>query len=643
MGEINQVGGSVEVATALGLHTVKRAGASAQESNQVRIEEKLSLDLGGFVLAPSTLTFDVGGTVGFRQDWLKNADTDRESSRGRLLGYDLRTSLLPEKPVSLLFFANRFDSQAIRSFGTDTEALAETLGASLMLGNRFFPSTLSWRRLRSKTEDRGGLVESQRAEERQLIEYSGSYFSPERQIRVQLRDENVDDDSFPSVADYHVRQADVSAGFRWGPYFEKSWRSSGRYFQRRSRNWDRGSKSSSENFSADSVFRWGLSETLNSRISYSYARFESKEESEIAARSTDRVTSSHNAIFSLDHQFYESIRSGLQTFANVRDQTGGGSLAYGGGLMVNYKKRLPWSSLLLAETALNYRVEDVKSPFLTTQEEIVARFTGSVLTKPRVREESVRVELSTDGRLLEPGTHYRVDEDGDRTSIVILVDDSEITEGESKLTVTYRYDTNPDSETGTLSQHYGIGWDAGWMLIRYDYKRAKEELLEGRITGDLQDSTRHNVRLELRKSIRTFRASLSAQFARDRTVRTLFNNYALTQRLSWMPRKNLAVEAHFGQRWREFLAPERRRTATLRAGASLSWRFAKNRRTRMFIDYRRHHNTETEDQNDLRLGAEARLDFGRIEVIPRLSWLRRERGPSELNDLRGTLQLRRRF
>lgn len=645
VGEINRVGGSVEVVTAVGLYTVKNTGSPTQDSDHAQVEEKVSLDLGGFALAPSVLTFDVGGTVGFRQNWLKNTGTDRERSRGRLLEYDVRTSLLPAKPVSVLFFANRFDSQAIRNFGTDTDAFGEVLGTSLVLGNRFFPSTLSWRRLRSKTEDRGGLVESRREEERQLVEYSGSHFSPERQIRVQLRDEDVDDHSLPSVADYHIRQADLSAGFRWGPYFEKSWRSSGRYFQRRSRNWDRGTKSEFQNFSANSNFRWDLTQYLSSRLSYDFSRFDSEEENEIDSElSRDQVTTSHNAIFSLEHKFYESIRSGLQTFANVGDQEGGDSLAYGGGVTLDYRKRLPWGSFLLADVALKYRVEDVDAPFLTSQEIIIASFTGSVLTKPLIDIGSIRVEVTDGGQPLVEGTDYNVFEDGDRTSIEIIskTQGGSVDEGE-RLTARYQYAANPDSETGTFSQRYGIGWDAGWMLIRYDYKQAKEELLDGRVTGDLQDSTRHNVRLELRKSIRTFRASLAAQLARDRTVRTTFNDYSLTQRLSWMPRKNLNVEARFSQIWREFLEPERRRTSTLQAGTSLSWRFAKNRSTRMFIDYRRHNNSETDDQDDLRLGTEARLKFGRIEVIPRLAWLWRERGSSELNDLRGTLQIRRRF
>jgi hypothetical protein len=646
VGGISSFGGSVELATALGHQRVTSASSRPQKTDQARIEEKVTLDLGGFAVGPGFLTFDLGGTAGMRQDWLDTTGADVGFGNGRLLEYNARAVLLPVLPVSLALFGSRFDDQALRNFGTDTKAQGESLGGTLVLGNRFFPATFTYQRLNSRTENRGGLEESRREELRQLMEFSGSYFSEQRQIRIRARDEDVEDDSQPSVGDYHVREADGSFGFRWGPYFEKSLRASGRYFERRSRNFERGSETEFQNISGSSGFRWDLTEDLVSQISYDINRFESTERDELAAqRFRQEVTTSHKGIFSLEHQFYESIKTGLRSFGDLVDQDDGGSLAYGGGASLNYRKRLPWNSRVLADLGVNYRIEDVEAhtaPLMDTAEELtVEQFTGVFLENTRVDRRSIQVFDASSNQELAVGIDYIAIEIGSRTSIEPLPGGS-IQLGD-RLTVRYSYQTDPDVRTGTLSQSYGIGWDLRWLLIRYDHSQIDEELLDGQIAGDLQKSRRDSVRLELRRQLESLRVSATSQYTHDVTARSKFDEYGLGQRLSWAPRRNLDLEARFGESWRTFVSPDRRRTATFRAGASLSWRFSTNRRMRLFIDHRFNQNSETEDQSDLELGADGRITFGRIEVIPSLSWLWRERGASELQDLRGTLLIRRRF
>ena len=77
--------------------------------------------------------------------------------------------------------------------------------------------------------------------------------------------------------------------------------------------------------------------------------------------------------------------------------------------------------------------------------------------------------------------------------------------------------------------------------------------------------------------------------------------------------------------------------------SQLSWRIARGHHLRVFAMLRRLDDSVSDDQDDLEFGLRGNFDFWKLDVIPSLTWTRRERGDSESTDLRGGLLLRRRF
>jgi hypothetical protein len=391
-----------------------------------------------------------------------------------------------------------------------------------------------------------------------------------------------------------------------------------------------------QNGSLNSGFFWDPTETLSTRFEYDFNYVES--ETQRSLTNTGR--------FSVGHALWESLVTNFSASIDRSDLSIGTASNYATHLLLDYRKNLPWSSQLLMDLRLRYRIED--RDFVTGEVPVTGEnlpinddLTGNFLANRRVDPTSIEVFASAEGAELVPGFDYEVDVIGDRTSIDALSSGT-ISPGDV-LFVNYVYETDPSATIGRFGFGTGVGWDFGWISIRYNHDEVQENLLAGDPETRLDDSQRDSFRVDLKARRGAWSASAAGVFLRNRpSTSSGYDEMAFNQDLVWNPSPALQLGGHLRESWQRFQTLDRN-TRSIVASASLYWRFRGTWNLRAFADFRDRVDSMSLDQRDVRMGMRLHFDFGKIDVDPVLVWTRRQRGPSLSNDLRAVLRLRRRF
>ena len=621
LGEVT-LSGQIELSTDLSRQRFDTSGSPERELDQNRFQEQLDLNADGYLLRPDLLHFRLSGDFGYRQDRLDATDADLDSDRGKILGYDVLFDLFSSSPVSVSLFGNRFEDRARRDFGSDTDVTGDSLGTTIRFQNSLFPMSLTRRRLRSKTETLGLDIVSRRDEERDILEFNGLHESEATRLRLQYRDEDVDDRSVPPVGDYRIRELSGGAKRNWGAYLEHTFGTSLRSFRRTG-------SFELDTSSAISTYRWAATEDLNTELRYQYDRFDS----------SGRVTTTQSSAFLVRHQLYESLQSRFRLFGNRSDLEEGERTQAGGGLALRYRKRLPWSSRLNATLHLRHEIkdDDLSSSEIPVVGEglTIDSFTDNPLENRRVDPGSIVVTDAAGTPLIE-GVDYDVVQIGDRVSIEVLP--GGVITVPQDVIVDYVFETSPDIKFSTTRMGFGIGWDLDWLLFRYRHERSEDDLLDGEDGRFLEDSRADLYRIELRRRLGQVRGSVAASFFRERAETTSRDEWELTQKLFWDVTRRLLFSVDLREGVIDFKKPDRR-TDVLAGNASLIWRARGGHSFRLFSHLRRIDDSSAEDQLYLEYGARAQLHFGRLDVIPSLRWSARERDSSRADDLRALLRL----
>lgn len=123
---------------------------SGQERNQANtvstdeqrsFEEGVELNSRGYIYHPNLVDWDASIRMGLSQEWVMLNDADRKTN-GTLLGYNLSSIFLKEKPVSVRVFANQSQSIRDQSFSSGTRGENQRMGATARLKGKFPASLL---------------------------------------------------------------------------------------------------------------------------------------------------------------------------------------------------------------------------------------------------------------------------------------------------------------------------------------------------------------------------------------------------------------------------------------------------------------------------------------------------------------------
>lgn len=623
-----EIGGEIE------REDTRTSGRPDRSFDEQRLREVFGLDAVGWGFRPGVLRFRIGGDIGLRNEWLDASDDNVDDNHGRVLDYDGALDLLPDMPISFMLSGSRYEDRDSQGFGADTEVSGESRAGLMRLQDPFgrlpwldrfrFPSTFAWRRIATVSETLG-VQPTERNEVRDILSYDGSYTAPFTQFRVNLRDEDVGDRSFPPIGDYRVREGRASLSTRWGEYLEHLFQASGGAFERAG-NFDRDSSS------ANALYRWDATETLTTQLRYSYDRFETD---------AGGISRFHNASWNIYHELYESLTTSLRFSGERIRQTGGVFKQYGGGLNLDYRKDFWWGSRLEADLSLDRDIEDAE---LENARIDVRGEQVRMLALDEVELSNTRVDagtlLVTDqaGNPLVEGIDYEVIEEGLRTSLLTILGGA-ITPPEVVL-VDYTYATPPDARVLDDDVGFGLGWDLGWLSLRFQHRQTDERLLDGdqEAEGFLQDSRIDDFRVRVERETRRVRAFLEYSFERERSTTLDRDQWGLSENLFWRanPRLTFRVSLRQGQ---SEVKDSGRTTDLLSGTSSLDWRMGRDRRARLFVRFRRRDDSAAQDQLELYLGMRAELGFGRLRVVPSFTWDLRDRDPSRVTQLRGGLRL----
>ena len=116
-------------------------GNTVTTEEQKLFEEGVELNSRGYIYHPNLVDWTASLRMGLSQEWMLLNDTDRKTN-GTLLGYNLSSTFLKEKLVSVRAFANQSQSIRDQSFAATTRAENQRMGAVARLKGKFPASLL---------------------------------------------------------------------------------------------------------------------------------------------------------------------------------------------------------------------------------------------------------------------------------------------------------------------------------------------------------------------------------------------------------------------------------------------------------------------------------------------------------------------
>lgn len=600
-------------------------GAGDLALRKLRFEEKVGLRNSSFILDPRFVRLDSGLTAGFFQERL-SVNGEESPSDGRILGYDLTATVLPEKPYTLTLFANRGQSSISREFAGTSDVLTENRGGTLSLKRIFLPSTLSYRRELLEEESRFGAFVGRREEVRNVFTYDARRTWEANDLSVRYEFADVDDRVFPKFS-YRTHTAGLHHRLDFGEAVPKTLVSSFRYFRRGGRF-----EFSSMGIDEDLHIRHG--EDLTTGYHYSFSRFSTQ----------DGATTSHTGILSLGHQLYGSLTTDLSLRGTFSTFPTGRESIYGGRADLTYRKRIFWGGRLLAGLGGSYEVQDdrfeEREAFISREQHVARIGAPFRLDRPRVIAGSIVVIDEAGTSLFQEGLDYVVRFVGHFAEIDI-VPGGRIADGRT-LVVDYRVIVSPSVKFSTWANRFNIGFDYGWIYPFYSYERVTQDLLSGTDETFLEDMTDHTAGVEFRWDGTKFRGSLRNEYRTHDSRLLSFDALQFRQLLSYFPHPTVSLSLSLNESLFDFRDPTRERTSVV-GRFSLGWRPRPTLSLEGFASARLWSDSISPDETAHKVGVRGMWSIGKFEMIPSFEYGVRERDGSDSQESRVMIRLIRRF
>lgn len=609
-------------------------------------QERLALrNVGAFIYDPRLISLSFGGTFGLSQNWL-GVDSENETRQGTLLGYDFFTSILPEKGLSLNFFADRSQDLVSGGLPGRTEILSENRGATLFARYLYIPSTLNFRQNLQDQESRSRGIIARRQDRRNVLAYEG--FRGWEDSEMSLRYEFIDhaDQIFPS-SDYQSHEGNLYHSLDFGPELNRRWDSRMRFFTQTG-------VTELTTLNGDELLRIDHTERLQTNYRYNLLRLET----------AGGASTNHHGSFQLLHRLYESLTTNLGIDATFQSLPGGKRDIYHGRLDLAYTKRIPWDGRLniglsgrMQYDTSRFRVTD---SFVPQESHVVATpFALPIpLSNAFVVEGSVVVTKIAFGPLplgcfpppgpptpLVLGRDYTLRTVGDITEIepiACTATTAGINPGDT-IAVDYRFTVSPSLTFTTGTWRADVSLDYRWIRPFFIHEQTDQNLVSGRDGRFLDDQSSDTLGTELRYDDRRLRASLLGEARRFSSGRIAFDTIRSNQFLGWAIVPELTLTLQSDQSLTDFSVPEKRRTRVLGGRATLIYIIGTGLFGEVFGGLRQLTDTLLPNERIGEAGLRLRLFIRRLEVAPLFEFIDRQRGITTTKEYRATLRIVRRF
>lgn len=573
-----------------------------------------------YLVDPRLAKLNLGAGIEFFQD---NNDfkIGNASQNGRLYDYALDATLFPQKPYSLMMYANQTESRVSRNFGTRTDISASRKGARATLNEQsalkdmgfpYFNTSLEASQVKIDENSSGNGQDFQRNEEHNVLQYDASKGYQTADLRIGYRVEDVLDTQRVDNG-FTTHTANLNYNVDFGPTLNLRWTSINTYIRRTGLN-------SNNSVTANENLLIHHNVDLTSDYQYTFSRFD-----------TAFGPSTMNSVnASVSHRLYGSLTSSLNAQGNVARLPEGTAKSYGAGPAFNYHRRISDKSRLLLRATGNYRINDndltdntiqTNNEFHQVGTDFPVGDPGFLLDELFVDAASIVVIDRRDGSQLTttPGIDYEVIAEGDRTRIR-PVPTSVILQANDPLEVSYRHGVAPSLSYSTRSLSLGGGIDFGWLSFSVAHSVSNQTLRSGTDSDLLQDVTANTIDLRVRGKWRRLQVGADAGYKSEHSSRQQYTTWRFGQSVTLTGFHTFTVTATASENFMSFTQPRPRDIDSYTANIELNGTLARAWRTRLYAGVLILKDPDIENQSTARAGINLRRDIGRLTVSGDLLW-----------------------
>lgn len=512
----------------------ERSGFKTRTTHQ-KFRESLLIDTKGWIYHPELMDFHLAFEPEFQQEHFRQNQATQNPTQSKdedttLLDYDLGTTLLRNKPVSLNLFANRKTGQIDFTSAQDADIDTETLGTRLHFNNAILPASIAFihRKL-----DQSGFYQSK--EDRDEAQVTIRHNAPKSTTQLNMIYNDTEtthithkttDISSETLSSELTNAYSITDDNRirldsWIYYMQAD------YNDIDQTNW-----SLSEN-----LF-WTHRKNLLSRYRAAYSRYEFDNSSNEEARLSAALT----------HHLQDRLTTDLGIAAVFNEFDGGRENLYESNLGFVYHRPIPNGRVELG-AAYDYGVTNRSGTqkIIPTDERLtLSTGTDTFLDKENIDPVSIVVTDLSGVTVYTENVDYQVDIVGPtvRISRTLL---GAITEGQ-QVVVRYSYQINSAYDDSRFGQQYRFSlalWSFAYLA--YTHRRIDQDILSGEPPNDPLNDSANTVRLSF------VNKWSDTQFLFDQQDRSNDNSSttrSVTERIHFMPVRSfyLTILGNIGDR-----------------------------------------------------------------------------------------------
>lgn len=631
--------GEVELAYENNRQDIRNPTDADQDIRVDRFHERLNIRNNGFfVMDPRLLSGSLGLNFDVFQEEQSTNGTD-ESRDGRLTGYNFDAGVLTSKPYSGRVFANRNENIVTREFGGRSEFAFENRGATFRLredsvlrdkGVYYFSSTLGARQ--ERTQEKTVVLDQrvERDEQRNIVTWDANKGFQTSDLKLRLELTDAEDNLFPQRT-FRSETGNLDYSLDFGPALNRRWESRAYYFNR-TRN------TPLTLLTVDEDVRIDHHQDFFTGYRYVLSRQDAP---------TGDTTSQTGSIRA--HQrHYGNLTSDYFLLRQQEDLPNGERTKGAGEADFNYRRTFSPARRVFARFGGRYQLDenDLTGDRIDVIDEPHTAPTplsiGFLLNNPVVIASSIVVVDVTRGDVTTTlGVDYDVVPEGDFTRIIPLATSPIILAGDA-LAVSYTYEVASRIKFSTRSWWISGGADLEWIAFSFTHEQSDQDLREGEDDQFLDDRRTDTADLELRGNWRRVEARANLNYSTLDSRRLSYSRWQLGGFVSYRPRFDLVLRLNADNTFTDFTSPERD-TDTQSVRVTLDWFTPGGWRVSGFAGTRKFEDDLTPTEKFRDAGVKARRTYGRLELVPSLTWSDRKRGLVENTDRRLDISAIRRF
>jgi hypothetical protein len=446
--------------------------------------ESMTVATNGWIYHPNLMEYHLSFEPQGEQEKFHLSPTTTDSNKSyerntSLLAYDVGTTLLKNKPLSLNFFADRKTGQIDLSNAQNSDLDSESLGARLNFANATLPVSLA---VIHRQLDENGFYEWK--EDRDEVQASIRHNAKNSVTQLNVLYDNVDRKNRTSFENTDISSRTTSTDLTNAYSFtddnrvrldSQIYNMDAEYDGRDQDTW----------IVSENLY-WALNPNLLTRYYTDYNRSE-------FGGSLNQQT---RLGASLTHHLDDRLTTDLGAAAVINDYDDGSEDRYLSNLGFLYRRPIPWGSVGLGaayDYALTMR-NGSQSIVPTTDRLALSTGTVTSLDKENVDLGSIVVTDLTGAIVYTENIDYRIDTVGSIVNISRILLGA-IADGQQVI-VHYNYQMNSGYDDSRFGQKYQFNlelWSA--LYLSYWFRRIDQDILSGEPPNNPQNDTSNTVRL----------------------------------------------------------------------------------------------------------------------------------------------------